>query len=385
MATLSLGHLAADMAQGAAPALLVFLKPELDLSYTMVAGVILAATLSSSVVQPLFGHFSDRRGAGWLLASGVAVGGVGIALAGLAGSYALLLFLIVLSGLGIGAFHPEAAKFAGWASGTRRATGMAVFSIGGNAGFALGPLLASSAVLAWGLEGGLVLAAPALLVAAVLVVEGRRLAELVPSVGEEGRSALPGEGDRRALALLCTVVVLRSVAYYGLFTFVPLWEVAQGRSEGEGTRLLTYVLAAGAAGTIVGGPLADRFGRRPVLFWSLVLTVPLILAYVLAGGVPGQVAVVAAGGTIIGTFGVTIVMSQEYLPGRAAMASGLSVGLAIGVGGVAALALGAVADAIDLRTALLATVGGPALGALLTLALPRPGRTGEPAPATAPL
>lgn len=385
MATLSLGHLAADMAQGAAPALLVFLKPELDLSYTMVAGVILAATLSSSVVQPLFGHFSDRRGARWLLASGVAFGGVGIALAGLAGSYALLLFLIVLSGLGIGAFHPEAAKFAGWASGERRATGMAVFSIGGNAGFALGPLLASSAVLAWGLEGGLVLAAPALLVAAVLVVEGRRLAELVPSAGEKGRPLAPGEGDRRALGLLCTVVVLRSVAYYGLFTFVPLWEVAQGRSAAEGTRLLTYVLAAGAAGTIAGGPLADRFGRRPVLFWSLVLTVPLVLAYVLVGGVPGQVAVVAAGGTIIGTFGVTIVMSQEYLPGRAAMASGLSVGLAIGVGGVAAIVLGAVADAIDLRTALLATASGPALGALLTLALPRPGRVGGPAPATAPL
>jgi FSR family fosmidomycin resistance protein-like MFS transporter len=169
MASLSLGHLAADLAQGAPPALLVFLVPKLDLSYTMAAVVILAATVSSSVVQPLFGHWSDRRGASWLLASGVALGGLGMAVAAVAPNYALLLVLVFLSGLGIGAFHPEGAKFAGAASGDRRASGMAVFSIGGNIGFALGPLLASSAILAFGLEGGLVLAAPCLLVAALLV------------------------------------------------------------------------------------------------------------------------------------------------------------------------------------------------------------------------
>src|SRR5439155_500154 len=152
-----------DLGQGAPPALLVYLKPKLGLSYTEAAGVILAATLSSSVIQPAFGFWSDRRGARWLLSAGVALGGVGIALAAISSTYPVLLLLVFLSGLGIGAFHPEGAKFAGFASGDRRATGMALFAIGGNAGFALGPLLVSVAVGAWGLDGGLLLAAPCLL------------------------------------------------------------------------------------------------------------------------------------------------------------------------------------------------------------------------------
>jgi len=370
MAGLSLGHLASDLAQGAPPALLVYLKPKLGLSYTEAAGVILAATLSSSVIQPVFGFWSDRRGARWLLSAGVALGGVGIALAAISSNYPMLLLLVFLSGLGIGAFHPEGAKFAGFASGDRRATGMALFAIGGNAGFALGPLLVSVAVGAWGLDGGLLLAVPCLLAAAVLVAEGRRLQAIVPVDGDRGvtRSA---DDQPRALALLVTIVVLRSVGYFGLFTFVPLWEVAKGESRSAATHLLTYLLAAGAVGTIVAGPLADRFGRRSVVFVSLVAAIPLILTYVLVGGAIGRAGAIGAGAAIIGTFGVTLVMSQEYLPSQVAMASGLSVGFSVGLGGIAAVLLGAVADAIDLRTALLVCAAGPALGAILTLALPR--------------
>jgi FSR family fosmidomycin resistance protein-like MFS transporter len=379
MTSLSLGHLASDLAQGAPPALLVFLKPKLGLSYTETAAVILAGTLSSSIIQPVFGLWSDRRGARWLLAAGVALGGIGIALAAISPNYPLLLLLVFLSGLGIGAFHPEGAKFAFFASGNRRATGMALFAIGGNAGFALGPLLVSGAVGAWGLEGGLLLAAPCLVTAAILTVEGRRL-EATLAGAQAGQPAAAGEDQPGALALLVTIVAFRSVAYFGLFTFVPLWEVANGSSRAEGTRLLAYLLAAGAAGTVAAGPLADRFGRRPVIFVSFVLSVPLILVYVLAGGALGQAAAIASGAAIISTFGVTVVMSQEYLPSRVAMASGLSVGFSVGVGGVAAVALGAMADAIDLRTALIACAGGPALAALLTLVLPRPSRPQSTSP-----
>jgi FSR family fosmidomycin resistance protein-like MFS transporter len=371
MASLSLGHLAADLAQGAPPALLVFLVPHLDLSYTMAAAVILAATVSSSIVQPLFGHWSDRRGGSWLLASGVALAGVGVAVAPVAPNYALLLLFVFFSGVGVGAFHPEGAKFAGAASGERRASGMAAFSIGGSVGFALGPLLASSAILAFGLEGGLVVAAPCLLVAALLVRERPYLVRCLRRQDDAARDVEPLEPQTRPFTLLQIVVVLRSVAYAGLFTFVPLWEVAQGSSERHGTLLLTYLLAAGAAGTIVAGPLADRFGRRTVMLWSLVLAGPLMLVYVLVGGAPGEVAIVGAGAAIVGTFGVSLVMSQEYLPGRVALASGVSVGLAIGLGGVTAVVLGALADTIDLRTALIVSAVAPMLGALLTLPLPR--------------
>lgn len=385
MASLSTGHLATDLAQGSVPALLVFLVPKLDLSYTLAAAVVLVATFSSSVVQPLFGAWSDRRGAMWMLPGGVALAGVGVALAAVAPSYPLLLAAVLAGGFGVAAYHPEGSKLASYVSGSRRATGMAVFSVGGNVGFGLGPIFASTLVIVLGLNGGLLVALPGLLVAGYLLAERGYLDRFV-AAGEQ-RTRETTEPDRvGAFALLQGVVVLRSIAHYGLFTFVPLWEVAKGGSEQAGTRLLSLFLLAGAVGTLVGGPLADRFGRRPVLVATHAAAAPLVVAYVLAGGIAGDVALVAAGAAIISTFGVTTVLSQEYLPRRLGMASGLSVGLAIGLGGIFAVTLGAVADAIDLRTAVLATAIGPALGAFVALALPSPWSRGlvQQAPAAAP-
>jgi MFS transporter, FSR family, fosmidomycin resistance protein len=384
MAALSSGHLATDLAQGALAALLPFLVTRFDLSYSMAAALVLAATISSSIVQPLFGAVSDARGGFWLLPAGVAVAGVGMALAAVAPSYWLVALCVLVSGLGVAAYHPEGSKFASYVSGCRRASGMAFFSIGGNIGFALGPLIASSAVIAFGLDGGLVLALPGLLVAVMLVAARAHLTSFAPSV--ERRSVVRGiPGQPRALALLIGVIALRSVAHMGLFTFVPLWEVARGNGEAYGTRLLALFLLAGALGTLAGGPLADRFGRRPVLRWSFVAAAPLILVYVITGGLAGEIALVLSGAAVIGTFGVSLVMSQEYMPGRVGMASGLSIGFAIGVGGVAAVVLGAVADMVGLESALLATVAGPVLAFGLTYLLPpsagRRARAQEPATA----
>lgn len=387
LASLSLGHVGNDLSQGALPAVLVYLKPVLDLSYTMVAGVVLAGTVAISLVQPLFGHLSDRRGALWLMPAGTVVGGVAMALAVISPTYALLVLLVGISGIGVGAFHPESARIVGHAGGKARATATSVYQVGGNVGFAIGPVIAAAAIGAWGLDGGLVLIAPGIAAAILLMAERERYERLVADERSLGRRVAT-ELDLRAFWLLQAVVVLRSVAYYGLFTFVPLWEVANGASEAEGTQVLTLVLAGGAVGTLIVGPLADRLGRRPMLIASLAVSVPLMLVYVLVGGALGIAAVILAGAAIVGTFGVTLVMSQEFLPGREATAAGLSVGLAIGLGGVAAIVLGAVADTIDLRTALLVTVAGPAIGVGLAFGLPRASRVpqlAEGAPAEAAL
>jgi FSR family fosmidomycin resistance protein-like MFS transporter len=383
MAALSSGHLATDLAQGALPALLPFLIVKFDLSYTMAAALVLAATISSSLVQPAFGFWSDARGALWLLPAGVALAGVGMALAAVAPSYFLVVLAVVVSGLGVAAYHPEGSKFASYVSGRRRASGMAFFSVGGNIGFALGPVVASGIVLALGLRGGLLLALPGLAVAAVLLAVRPYLEDFAPAAETDGREAV-GPGRPDGLALLLGVVGLRSVAHMGLFTFVPLYEIARGHSEARGTLLLSLFLLAGAIGTLFGGRFADRFGRRVVLLGSFVLATPLILVYALAGGLVGEVALVLSGAAVIGTFGVSLVLSQEYMPGRVGMASGLSIGLAIGLGGVAALTLGAVADAIDLETAVVATAAGPALAFFVTLLLPPSPRRRptEPAPVT---
>jgi FSR family fosmidomycin resistance protein-like MFS transporter len=381
MAALSSGHLATDLAQGSLPALLPYLVDKFDLTYTMAAALVLAATVSSSVIQPAFGLWSDARGALWLLPAGVAVAGIGMAAAAVAPSYWLVMLAVLGAGVGVAAYHPEGSKFASYVSGARRASGMAFFSVGGNVGFALGPVLAAGLILAFGLSGAVLLALPGLLVAAGLLFVLRYLAEFAPP-GDLKKTGASAEPERRGLRLLLAVVGLRSVAHMGLFTFIPLWERAQGHSAAYGTWVLAGFLIAGAVGTLGGGRLADRFGRRPVLRWSFVAAAPLILVYVLVGGAVGIAAIVLAGAAVIGTFGVSLVMSQEYMPGRVGMASGLSIGLAIGLGGVAALTLGAIADAIDLETAVLATAAGPALALLVSLFLPpAPARRAvEPAP-----
>jgi FSR family fosmidomycin resistance protein-like MFS transporter len=368
MALLSTGHLATDFANGALPALIPFLKDRFSLSYTLVGVLVLSSQASSSLIQPLFGLWSDRRGAMWLLPGGVALAGVGIALAADAPHYWLVVVLVLVSGVGVAAFHPEASKFAGYVSGRRRASGMAWFSIGGNLGFALGPVVTTVLVHQYGLRGGLLLAAPCLAVAALAFALTPYLREFLPEQGAVHAHA--GADQPRAMGLLLGVIALRSVAWFGLITFVPLWEVHLGHSKSHGNHLLALMLFAGGIGTLLMGPLADRVGRRPVLLGSVVLTSPLIYVFLAVGGAPGTVALAFVGASVVGTFGITMVMSQEYLPRHIGMASGLSIGMSVGLGGIGAVALGRLADATSLRTALYAAAAAPLFAIVLAAMLP---------------
>ena len=376
MVLLSSGHLAADFAGGALPALLPYFKDRFGLSYTLTALLVLGSAASSSVIQPLFGLFSDRRGALWLAPAGVALAGAGIGLAADAPSYWLVFGLVVCSGIGIAAFHPEGSKFAAYVSGRRRASGMAAFSIGGNLGYALGPIAAGALVVAFGLRGGFALAVPGAVVAALLVAGHRYLGSFAPRDGASLQAADASDSPR-ALALLLGVITVRSFSWWGLITFVPLWEVSLGHSKSYGSHLLSLMLLAGAIGTVVAGPTADRFGRRLVLMASMIATPPLIAGFILLGGVPGAVCLALAGVMVVGTFGVTMVLSQEYLPSRIGTASGLSTGFSIGLGGIGAVALGALADSVDLRAALWATALVPVLAIVVGSRLPSVRRVGE--------
>lgn len=384
MAALSAGHMAVDFAGGALPALLPFLKDRFGLSYTLVAVLVLASSVSSSIVQPLFGLWSDRRGAIWLIPAGVAIGGVGIGVAAASPSYGLVVLFVVISGLGTAAYHPEGSKFAAYASGARRASGMSLFSVGGNIGYALGAVVTTPIVIGLGLSGGLLLMIPCLVVGGLLLRLVPFLLSLEPTDPQAARQLIQGKERPGAMVLLLTIVAFRSVAWFGLLTFVPLWEVSLGHSKSYGAHLLSLMLLCGAVGTLLAGPAADRFGRRPVLMASNVIVPPAIVVFVLVGGVPGAIALGVIGPAVVGTFGVTMVMSQEYLPRHIGMASGLSVGLSIGLGGVAAVILGAVADSIDLRTALYVCAAAPVLGAVLTVLLPSSRTRARLAPEIAP-
>jgi MFS transporter, FSR family, fosmidomycin resistance protein len=375
MAALSGGHLAADFASGSVPALIPFLTDRFRLSYALAALMLLAATVSSSLVQPLFGLWSDRRGARWLIPGGIALAAIGIAGAAVSPLYPLVLLLILAGGVGVAAFHPEGAKFAAHASGPRRASGMSYFNIGGNTGYALGAFATGQLVVRLGLDGTLVAMAPVLLAAILLVREARHLPG--PPPHKDGRVEPPGEERRTAMATLSAVIALRSVAWFTLLAFVPLWVVSHGHSKADANRLLFLMLLAGAVGTLLVGAVADRIGLRRTLTATQTLIAPAILVFLYAGGVAGTLALMLVGVCTVGSFGVTMVLSQLYLPRHVGMASGLAVGLAMGIGGIAAVVLGAVADAVDLRVALTICAVAPALGILACLRLPAPGRPGQ--------
>jgi MFS transporter, FSR family, fosmidomycin resistance protein len=384
MTLLSGGHGATDFASGAVPALLPFLTAKFGLSYTLSAVIMLAALLSSSLMQPLFGLWSDRRGALWLMPGGIALGGTGIALAGLAPSYALVVVFVFVAGVGIAAFHPEGAKFAVYVSGRKRASGMSLFNIGGNTGYALGPVVVTALVLWLGLGAGAVVASlPVLAFAVVALVTLPYLARREPSAAAQSH-ARGDDDDVRAMVLLTGVIGLRSVAWFGLLTFVPLWMVSLGHSTAAGNHLLSLMLFSGAAGTLLLGPVADRVGIRRTMVATQGLLGPAILVFVLVGGVAGAAALVVVGMCVVGSFGLTMVLSQMYLPRHVGLASGLAIGLAMGLGGIAAVALGAIADAVDLQAALVCCGIAPMLGVVVCLMLPAPRRAAPVAATPSP-
>lgn len=370
IATLSAGHGGVDFTSGAIPALIPFLVAEFDLDYVAVGVLMLAVTASSSLVQPLFGLWSDRRGALWLLPGGLALAAVGMALVAVAPAYPAAVAFTFAAGIGIAAYHPEGAKFAAYASTARRASGMSLFNVGGNLGYALGPIIVTPLVLWLGLAGGALVAIPALLVSAALVRALPQLGRLRPSRDRAGGAK--GETQVGAMTILAGVIALRSVAWFALLAFVPLWVVSQGGSEGEGNRELSLMLVAGVAGTLLLGPIADRVGLRRTLLATQAALPSLILVFLEVGGPVGTLALMGVGFCVVGTFGITIVLSQMYLPNRTGMASGLAVGLAMGIGGVAAVALGGLADSVDLEAALVVAAAAPALGVVLCLLLPSP-------------
>ena len=377
MATLSAGHLFTDIAQGSIPALLPFLIARDHVSYAAASALVLAATISSSVIQPLFGHVSDRVSLPWLMPLGPALGGLGVALAGIAPSYGLTFAAIVVSGIGVAAFHPEGSRFANYVSGARRASGMSLFSVGGNVGFALGPVLVTPLMLAFGLHGTLFVLIPTWLMSLALLRELPRLRRFRKDV-VSGRVTRGGEHEAwRPFALLATVIALRSFVYFGLVTFLPLYfihDLHAGKALGNAA--LSAMLLGGAIGTLIGGRLADRFGRTAVLTGSMVLLPPLIIGFLLSGPGPAVVFAALAGAATIATFAVTIVMGQEYLPGRLRMAAGVTIGLSIGLGGLGAPLLGLLADAHGLRAVFEAIAVLPLLALVVSLGLPRsvPGR-----------
>jgi FSR family fosmidomycin resistance protein-like MFS transporter len=372
VAMTSAAHVVDDIYQGCIPALLPFLVAERHYTYAAVSGLTLAATVLSSVAQPVFGWWTDRSPRRWMVAAGIATAATGVALAGVFHSYLVTWMVIAMSGLGVAAFHPEAARAARQAAGDSN-RGMSVFALGGNIGFALGTLVATPVLLLVGLRGTLLLALPGAAMAVLLLARLSRT--LDGPVGAPRRHTLPtGDDDWPAFRRLTAVVVARSVVFFGLTSFIALYFIHErGTSTAVGGAALTTFLAGGALGTVLGGWVADRHGRLASIRWGLAI-IPLALAGMLVAPTVAVAfpLVALVGVTMFMPFSVFVVLGQDYLPNRIGTASGVTVGLAVSVGGLFTPVLGWIADATSLRTTLWALVAVPVLALALSTRLRAP-------------
>ena len=371
IALISSAHVVNDAYQGVVPALLPFLVAERHYSYAAVSGLTLAATLLSSVAQPLFGWWTDRRPRRWLIPAGILTAATGVASVGLFSSYLLTWLVIALSGLGIAAFHPEAARAARQAAGNSNRA-MSVFALGGNAGFALGSLITAPVLLLAGLRGTVLLIVPALVMVVILV---RRLTAILDRPGRRRTAVLPtGVDDWPAFLRLTSVVVVRAVLFFGLTSFLALYFIHElGASPGVGGASLTLFLVAGGIGTLLGGWVADRHGRLTSIRLGFVLTAPAMAGLVLSTSLPLVLVFVALTG--IGTFmpfSVFVILSQDYLPNRIGTASGVTIGLAVSIGGLFSPLLGWLADSTSLRFTLSTLIALPILALLLSALMHEP-------------
>ena len=288
-----------------------------------------------------------------MLPLAVLLAGTGIALVGIASNYWMVLGLLVIMGIGIAAFHPEGYKTASSAAGEKRATAISWFSVGGNAGISFGPPIMTALIAAYGLAGSLGMLLPTLIMSGLLLFGLHRLR--VPQARIEAHEAarrdhksMPG-----AIVLLILVVALRSWAQLGFMTFLPFYYVDYLKADPHSVGMPLFVfLGAGVLGTVVGGPLADRWGARRFMLCGFLLAGPLGMLFLLSSGPGALLWLGLFGGVLISTFTITVVLGQSYMPGNAGLASGLIVGFAIGTGGVAVTLLGWIADHFGLLVVL---------------------------------
>lgn len=372
---ISFCHLLTDMMQSLLPAIYPNLKTDLGLSFGQIGLVTLAYQITASILQPLIGLYADKRPTPLALPGGTLFSLAGLAILSVAHSYGMVLAGAALLGIGSSVFHPESSRVARMAAGQRHGLSQSLFQVGGNAGQALGPLAAALVVVRWGQSSLAFFALLALLSGAVLwnvaawyrhhglarLDAGRRasMAELLPR----------GHAARGILILLALIfskyVYLASLTSYFTFYLIHRFQVSVQSAQ----LYLFAFLAAVAVGTIAGGPLGDRFGRKYVIWFSILGALPFTLLLPYVSLFWTGVLVLPIGLILASAFPAIVVFAQELVPGKVGMISGLFFGFSFGMGGLGAAALGWLADTTSIETVYQICAFLPAIG-LLTALLP---------------
>lgn len=364
---LAAGHFIVDINANILPVMLPFLRNSLGLSYTETALIATSYSMTASLAQPLFGHLADRIGGTRLIVLPIVWMVLFMGASGNAPTYMTIIAMVTLAGLGSAAYHPQGASNASRFGGRNAATAVSIFSLGGIAGFSIGPMLAAASFSTFGLQGTTVFIPFGLLIAAGVALALRRLPPR-PTLHSTTMGSVATKIPYLTLATLVVVVVTRAWVEAGVVSYTPL---RFSQDVAYSSRVLFVYLFGEALGTFLGALAADRFGRRRVIVLTCLLLVPAMYFYNVAAG--GFALFIPAGlaGLLLGaSVPVTIVMAQELLPRNVGVASGLMMGFAFGLGGLGVTVNGLIADGYGLSTSLMLLAGLPAIAALVALTFP---------------
>jgi len=346
---LSASHMINDTLQSLLPSIYPILKKSFNLTYTQVGLITLSFQITASILQPLVGRYTDRHHKPYSLAFGMGITLVGLAFLSQAGSYPMILLSSMMVGMGSAIFHPEASRVAHMAAGDRHGLAQSVFQTGGNLGSSLGPLLAALIIARNGQSSILWFTVVALCGIVLLSRVGGWYSHHLPQFKKRAATHVASALPRRKVILsLCVLVILTFSKYFylvSLSNYYTFYLIQKFNLSIQGAQLLLFVyLASVALGTILGGPLGDRFGRKYVIWVSILGVAPfsLLLPHV---GLGATVALTVVIGLILASaFSAILVYAQELVPGKVGMISGLFFGLAFGCGGIASAVLGRLAD-----------------------------------------
>jgi len=378
----ALGHFFCDIGMGALPAILPFFILQSGMDYRSVAGLMFASCFLSSVVQPTFGWLADRTSKTWLMPLGIFLSGAAMGLAGLFENYWAIFAVVTVSGIGSAIFHPEAARMIHKLSGAKRGTALSIFSVGGNGGFAVGPIIAVTAITAFGMKGTAVFCLLALIMAMVLlVIVPKMKADIAKAslsdVSTAEKVATPKrdlQNDWPSFARLTLLIIFSSIVICGLRSFIPLYLVnVTGLSTTAAGSALTLLFMFGVVTTLIGGLLADKIGYLKVVQMSYVLLVPMIgLLSQTTNAFICYALMIPIGFAMFSPFSSVVVLGQNYLARSIGFASGVTLGLTFSVGGIFIPFIGGFADNYGLTATMELLTAFALFAALCSFLLPKP-------------
>ena len=376
---IGLCHLLNDSIQSVIPAMFPILEKSMGLTFTQLGLIGFALNMVSSVMQPVVGLYTDKKPLPYALPIGLTSSMLGVLGLALAPSFLTILLSVIFIGLGSAIFHPEGSRVAYMAAGKRRGLAQSIYQVGGNSGQALAPIITALILVPLGQFGAIWFTIVAALAVALLIYIAKWYSQGLQALKVlhqkkpqlKAKNVTYAKPIRNAIIVIIVLIFARSWYVSAISNFYTFYAIETYDLTIAGSQMYIFIfLLMGAVGTFIGGPLADRFGKRNVIIVSLLATAPLTLVLPFVGSIVSIIILALIGLILMSSFSVTVVYAQELVPGKIGTMSGLTVGLAFGMGAIGSIALGAMIDAVGLTPTMISVAFLPLIGIIAFLLPP---------------